>query len=133
MLSVPGQVTLPLGASFLNSEMVGVVSPESAEHQPGPPSPPRDSARGNTPSTHLSVQDLVSKVRGKHQHDKVEDHPPQKQPSPASLLHCPDQVQQEGLPNYSLKAEAQNRGTTDLQMNGPRVDVAMVDVAMVME
>lgn len=64
MLSVPGQVTLPLGASFLNSEMVGVVSPESAEHQPGPPPPtPRDNARGNTPPTHLSAQDLVSKVR----------------------------------------------------------------------
>lgn len=48
MLSVPGQVTLPLGDSFLDSEMVGVVSPESAGYQPGPPSPP-ESARVNTP------------------------------------------------------------------------------------
>lgn len=95
------------------------------------PPPPRDNARGNTPPTHLSAQDLVSKVRGKHQHDKVEDRPPQQQPNPASLLHCPDQVQQEVLPNYSFKAEAQNRGTTDLQMSGPRG--SQVDVAMVME
>lgn len=39
MLSVPGQVTLPLGASFLSSEMVGMVSLESAAYQPGPRSP----------------------------------------------------------------------------------------------
>lgn len=77
MLSVPGQVTLPLGDSFLDSEMVGVVSPESAGYQPGPPSPP-ESARVNTPptKTHLSAKDLVSKVRSKHQRRKVEAYPP---------------------------------------------------------
>lgn len=30
MLSVPGQATVPLSTSFLNGEMVGFVSPESA-------------------------------------------------------------------------------------------------------
>lgn len=35
MLSVPGQVTLPLGASFLKSEMVGIVSQNiSVDHVP---------------------------------------------------------------------------------------------------